>query len=705
MMGDLPQSLADNPIISTWITVDSSGIINLRVGKVELGQGILTALTLIAANELGVEPSTVNATATNTSTSPNEGLTAGSVSIQVSGASVRRVCAEVRQIFAQAAAHRIQVETKNVHVANGNFMDSHGTFIANYATLASAIDLDVPAGDLNLNVDFAEEISGQELARVDLPDKVFGRPRFIHDLTFDRMLHARIARPPRPGAHLVSAPVDAVASMPGVRLVVLEGDFLAVVAEREGQATNAVNSLMARSSWTESATLPDQAELTDWIRAQPAETTVIRNDALEPHLTAETRTLRATYTRPFIAHGSIGPSCAVARLDDDCLNVWSNSQGVFHLRSAIASALDFEEEKVVVQHVEGAGSYGHNGADDVAFEAALLATRVPGVPIRVQWSRSDELSWEPFGPAMVSDLAASLDANGNISDWSSELWSNGHAGRPGYSKSRSFLSDAHRYRANELHATGDLPATASYGAARNAEPLYDFSRIRVTAHRLLSMPIRTSALRSLGAQQNIFAIESFMDELAELAGVDALTFRLSHLTDDRARDVLTTAADAAGWGQPQHENTGRGIAFARYKNRGAYFAVVADVEVEESVRVKRLTIAVDVGRVISEDGVRNQIEGGAIQATSWALHEEVRFDCNSITSTDWESYPILRFGQIPHVDVHVMSRPSLPSLGSGEAAMGPVTAAIGNAVSSALGVRVRNLPFSRKNILKAIDAS
>jgi nicotinate dehydrogenase subunit B len=703
MTRDLPPSLAENPIISNWITVESNGIINLRVGKVELGQGILTVLTLIAANELRVNPSSVVATATNTSTSPNEGLTAGSMSITVSGASVRRVCAEARQLFADEAAQIAGLQAEDVRPINGEFRDFMGTYIASYGELASRVDLNVAAGTRDLAIDLGNVSSVEELPRIDLPDKIFGRPRFVHDLVFDNMLHARISRPPKPGAHLISAPLEEVEAMPGVRLVVSEGDFLAVVAEREGQAQNAANYLGAKSSWTDAGTLPDQAELAAWIRAQPVETTIVRNDEPGPEAIDGRRALKATYSRPFIAHGSIGPSCAIAQLDGQ-LNVWSNSQGVFHLRAGIAAALNLKVKDVVVQHVEGAGSYGHNGADDVAFEAALLATRMAGVPIRVQWSRVDELSWEPFGPAMVSELEAHLDEDGHVNDWSGELWSNGHASRPGNSKSHSFLSDAHRFNISELPPSLDPPAIGGFGGARNAEPLYDFSQIDVTAHRLLTMPIRSSALRSLGAHQNIFAMESFMDELADLAETDALAFRLSHLTDERAKEALKTAATAASWGQPLNENTGRGIAFARYKNRGAYCAVVADVEAEESVQVKRLTIAVDVGRIISADGVRNQIEGGAIQATSWALREEVKFDRGAITSTDWESYSILRFGEVPRVEVHLIPRPDLPSLGAGEAAMGPVTAAIGNAIFSALGVRLRNLPFNRENILKAIEA-
>jgi CO/xanthine dehydrogenase Mo-binding subunit len=377
---------------------------------------------------------------------------------------------------------------------------------------------------------------------------------------------------------------------------------------------------------------------------------------------------------------------------------------VFTLGRAIAAALDLSPEAVVVQHVEGAGAYGHNAADDVAMDAALLATRMPGTHLRVLWSRADELSWAPFGAAMVADVSASVDEHGTITDWSYELWSNGHVARPGYAPRHVLLADAHRAGIPMLPPAVDPPADRGYGSQRNADPYYDFARVDVTVHRLLTMPIRTSSLRSLGSNLNTFAVESAIDELALAIGRDPLEMRLAHLSDPRAREVLSTAADAAGWGAPLAEGLGRGVAFCRYKNRSSYCAVVADVEATDRLRVTRLTIAVDVGQAVNLDGVRNQVEGGAIQATSWALFEQVRFDRHSVTSTDWESYPIARFDQVPQVEVHLLHRPDEPPLGAGEATQGPVPAAIGNALADAIGVRVRTLPFTPDNIVAAIDA-
>ena len=700
MTTQLPPSLITNPWISTWLTVADDGTMGLRVGKVELGQGILTALTQLAAHELDVAPETVTAAATNTVTSPDEGYTAGSLSITVSGAAVRRVCAETRELFRRAAARKAELNVTDVRLVSGAFVGPDGSRIASYAELSGVVDLNVRVGDPTLDVELAPPVS-KDLARIDLPDKVLGRPRFIHDLEFDGMLHARVVRPPGPGAHLEDAPAEHVSSMPGVEQIVRDGDFLAVIARREGQATQAAAALAVAASWSEGIELPDPQDLEGWLRTADAETSHVRTDGARH---GDAPTVVATYSRPYLAHASIGPSCAVAHYDDGRLAVWCHSQGVFTLGRAIAAALDLSPEAVVVQHVEGAGAYGHNAADDVAMDAALLATRMPGTHVRVLWSRADELSWAPFGAAMVADVAASVDEHGTITDWSYELWSNGHMARPGYAPRHVLLADAHRAGIPMFPPAVDPPADRGYGSQRNADPYYDFARVDVTVHRLLTMPIRTSSLRSLGSNLNTFAVESAIDELALAIGRDPLEMRLAHLSDPRAREVLSTAADAAGWGAPLAEGRGRGLAFCRYKNRSSYCAVVADVEATDRLRVTRLTIAVDVGQAVNLDGVRNQVEGGAIQATSWALFEQVRFDRHSVTSTDWESYPIARFDQVPQVEVHLLHRPDEPPLGAGEATQGPVPAAIGNALADALGVRVRTLPFTPDNIVAAIDA-
>ncbi|HEX7743739.1 MAG TPA: molybdopterin cofactor-binding domain-containing protein [Micromonosporaceae bacterium] len=703
----LPKDLAANPRLATWVGFERDRVL-VRVGKVELGQGILTALAQIAAAELGLRPDRVLMVAADTASSPDEGITAGSMSVPESGAALRQVCAEVRWLLVRAAARTAGCDPTELSVADGVIRDGGGRYLSTYWKLAAEISLDVEATGEPIPA-ATGTAPAADLPRLDLPDKVFGRPRFLHDLVLPGMVHGRVVRPTRRAARLVEIAGEPLRAVSGVLATVRDGSFLGVVAQREDSVERAAAALGGAAVWRGGVELPDEDDLTSYLRAAPSEATVVRaRDGADdrpagPPMFGHS----AAYSRPFLAHASIAPSCGIARWDPDGggLTVWSHTQGVFPLRAAIAQATSLPLDAVRVRHVEGAGCYGHNAADDAAFDAVLLARALPGQPVRVQWSRRDELGQAPFGPAMAAQVSAGLDGDGRVVEWTYDVWSNGHASRPGYAGSPGLLAAAHLERAFDLPAAVDPPPQRGGGTSRNALPAYGFPRQRITAHRVLTMPIRTSALRSLGAFMNVFAIESFMDELAMLTGHDPVAYRLAHLTDERARAVVAQAARAASWDDTvTGEGRGRGIAFARYKDRGAYCAVVAEVEAVQEVRVRRLVVVVDVGRVINFDGVRNQIEGGAIQATSWTVKERVRFDRTAVTSTDWESYPILRFSEVPRVEVHVLNRPDAPSLGAGEAAQGPVAAAIANALFAAIGVRVRDLPLTAERVIAAMDA-
>jgi CO/xanthine dehydrogenase Mo-binding subunit len=362
-------------------------------------------------------------------------------------------------------------------------------------------------------------------------------------------------------------------------------------------------------------------------------------------------------------------------------------------------------DNITVEHVEGAGCYGHNAADDVALDAVLLAKAADGHPVRVQWSRADEMTHAPFGAAMAIEIEADLDAANEIVDWRHAIWSNGHTARPGRATQPALLAATEIAAAFPRMISTNPPPANGGGGDRNSVPPYDFPSWTITSHRLLTMPVRTSALRTLGAQGNVFAIECFLDEIATERGEDPVAFRLRHLRDERARDVIGAAARRANWKPARKDGIGYGIGYARYKNTGAYCAVVAEIEGADDIHVRRLTIAVDVGEAINPDGVVNQIEGGAIQATSWVLKERVRFDRAGITSNSWTAYPILRFSEVPEVDVEVIQRADIEPVGAGEAAHGPVTAAIANAVFDCLGVRMRSLPITRDNLIAALEAS
>jgi CO/xanthine dehydrogenase Mo-binding subunit len=390
---------------------------------------------------------------------------------------------------------------------------------------------------------------------------------------------------------------------------------------------------------------------------------------------------------------------------DKQLEVWSHSQSIYALRDELAKILQLSKEQIVVRHAEGAGCYGHNGADDVALDAALLALNYEGYPVRVQWMREDEFAWEPYGPAMAVKVSGDVDENGLISNWQEEIWGNRHIGRAGRQSKPGLLAAWHRGEGMQAPLPVDMPIHMGGGSQRNAVPYYNFKNCQVLNHAIQTMPIRTSALRALGAYLNVFAIESFMDELAQKANTDPIEFRLRHLDDERAKAVLLKVKEMAGW-QPNDNREGTvgyGVAFARYKNIGNYAAVIAQVQIDQTVRVKKVYAAVDCGLIINPDGALNQIEGGIVQSTSWTLKEQLQFDRTRITSLSWHEYPILTFSEVPQVEVEFIERPEEPALGVGEGVTGPVPAAIANAVANAMGIRVKNLPLSKENIIAAMN--
>ena len=701
----LPGSLEDAPFLDSWIRIDPKGAVTVFTGKAELGQGIATALQQIAAEELGLSFATPTVVTADTGRTPNEGYTAGSHSMQDSGTAIRNAAAQMREILLAEAARQIGIPAGQLRLEAGQVVAPDGNR-RSYGALAAGLSLHVQAQpESKLTDPAAFRVMGQPLPRIDIPAKVTGGEAYVQDLRLPGMLHGRIVRPPSYGARLAALDIDAVEALPGVVKVVRDGNFLAVVAEQEFQAIRAMRLLAAAAQWQEDATLPDQVRLPEALLALPAKDfPILERYGATPSTPG--RTLEARYTRPYLLHGSIGPSCAVAQQEaDGLLTVWTHTQGVYPDRKAIAEMLGRPIEQLRCIHVQGSGCYGHNGADDAAADAALLAAALPGRPVRVQWMREQEHAWEPYGPAMVAEARATLDEAGRIADWNYGVWSNTHSMRPG--PAGSLLAARHLAKPFPVPAPRPLPQPEG-GGDRNAIPLYTLPSARVVHHFLPDMPLRISALRSLGAQMNVFAIESFMDELALAAGADPVEFRLKHLDDPRARDVIAAAAEAFGWsqGKPTAPGHGRGFAFARYKNLAAYCAVAVEVAVEREtgqVRVPRIVAAVDTGQVVNPDGVRNQIEGAVLQSMSWTLYESVGFDRSRITSVDWSTYPILRFDAVPDsVEVRIVDRPGAPFLGCGETGQGPAGAALANGIADATGRRLRDLPLTAAKVKAAI---
>ena len=699
----LPLSLARNTRLDRWVAIRSDGVIEIRTGKVEIGQGIISTLAQIAAEELDVDYARIRMIPADTGRSPNEGVTAGSRSTVESGSALRQACAEVRSAFLEAAAQRLGVGIDELFVRDGTIHRRASNESMTYWELSGAVDLARDA-DGRAAPKRADQLSlvGKSLPRIDLPGKVIGSDVYVHDLELPGMLHGRVLRPPSYRATLQAFDSGRIEAMPGVRAVVRNGRFIGVVAEREEQAVAAVAALGKYVRWTEAADLPDVDELPAYLRSLPAKPMVLSEKGTS--LQAASQRLSATYSRPFLAHASIGPSCAVARSQGGAIEIWSQSQSIHPTRKDIATTLGIAPDAITVHHVQGAGCYGHNGADDAALDAVLLAQAVEGHPVRLQWSHEDELAWSPYGPAMVVAMSGSVDGSGRIVDWRHDMWSNPHIARPGLQESPSLLAAWHIEPPFAQPPGIDALPGGKAASQRNAVPIYDFLNQRVVHHVLDRLPVRTGTLRAIGGFINTFAIECFMDELAHSAGIDPIDLRLKHLSDERAIAAINAARERSGlaW-KRQSGSRGMGLGFARYSNEASYAAVVVEVDVGETIKVVKAVAAVDCGRTISPDGVANQVEGGIVQAVSWVLKEQVRFDRSRITTRSWDDYPILRFSEAPLVEVTIIDRPDQPSLGMGEAVAGPTAAAIANAVFDAIGVRVRDLPLTRERMMTAIN--
>jgi len=697
--GKLPGSLEKEPWLDAWIRIDADNRITVFTGKAELGQGIKTALLQVAAEELLVAPARITLVTADTARTPNEGYTAGSHSMQDSGTALRHAAAQVRQILGELAAKRFGIGAPAVTVRDGVFTAPDGRR-ASYGELLAGQQLHLRCNPaIPVRAPEGHTVAGKPIQRVDIPAKVTGGPAYVQDLRLPNMVHGRVVRPPSPGARLLEVDTAAIVRLPGVLKVVRDGSFLAVIADGEYRAVKAAAALSRAARWDLQYTLPAVPPFTSAavVLGLPAKPYPILERGTPG---AAGRTLEATYSKPFQLHASIGPSCALAQLVNGLYTVWTHSQGVYPLRDALAELLGADKASIRCIHTEGSGCYGHNAADDVAADAALLARTFPGRPVRVQWMREDEHGWEPYGPAMLTSARATLDASGKIVDWQYDVWSPPHNTRPG--KAGNLLAATHLEKPFKPDTPTPSPQPEGSGD-RNAIPYYVLPNARVVHQFQERAPLRTSALRSLGAYCNVFSIESFMDELAHAANVDPVAFRLRNLADPRAVDVVRNAARKFGWDQYRKTpRRGRGFAFARYKNLAAFCAIALEVEVAREtgmVRITRAVAAVDCGEIVNPDGVRNQIEGGIIQSASWTLLERVRFDERQILTRDWAQYPILRFNQVPErLEVHLIDRPGQPFLGTGEASQGPTAAAIANAVADACGLRLRDLPLDRARL-------
>ncbi len=718
-------SLAAHPRVEDWITVRPDGRVEVRTGKVEIGQRITTAVALVVAQELGVPFDRVVAAPARTGLSPDEGYTSGSNSMEQSGHAVRLAAATARRELVARAAARLGVDPSTLEARDGLVRSRETNRTLGFGELVEgaplALPVDPDAAPFGAAVREAPRSPGPGPEPLHLRGLVTGTLRFVHDLRPEGAIHARVVRPPHYHAALASLPDDLEAGLEGARLV-RDGSFLAVAAEDEHHALRAAARVAAAARWSAPRGLdgrPASEQLLGNRRESfPVRERRPREEPVPDPPPDAPRTVRAVYERPYQMHGSLAPSAALARFAGGRLTVWTHSQGIYPLRAAIAEILGLGLESVDVEHAPGAGCYGHNGSDDAALEAALVARATPGRPVLLEWSREDEHAWEPYGPAMRMELAAHLDDGGDVRFWSHETWSDTHVvrARPGAAGPQAGRFLAPRYLADPAPEPPRAPnLTVHGGIHRNAAPPYAFPETRIVKHLVHDLPLRVSALRTLGAYANVFAAESFLDEIAHAAGADPLDYRRRHLADARTRAVLDAAAERFGWtaraaGRPaigSSGGAGRGIAVARYKNAKSYCAVAVEARVGEdaAIHLLRAVIAADAGEIVDPDGLAAQLEGGFVQAASWTLLEAVAWNRDGIASRDWESYPILRFGAVPEIETVLVDRPGEPFLGAGEASCGPAGAAIANAVFDATGVRARRLPLTPENLREAAAES
>jgi nicotinate dehydrogenase subunit B len=694
--GPLPPNQLDS-----WLIIHKDGMVTVMTGKVELGTGVSTSLRQIVADELDYPFEKIIWIQGDTANTVDQAPTFGSQTIKRGGGQLRQAAAEAKATLLSLASNRLGVPVEALTTAQG-VISANG----NAKKKVTYVDL---LGGLSFNREVTGKVKpkspsdykwvGKSVPRVDIPTKVSGEHIYLQNFRLPGMLHGRVVRPSSVGAKLTRIDEDSIKDVPGLVKTVAKGNFVGVVCEREEHTIRAAREL--KVTWQQAQALPAMSELSDLLRKIPSEDRSPANIGdVDAAFDGVAKTFKATYQWPYQLHASMGPSCAVADVKTNEATIWAATQGAHQLRPTIAQLLGLSPTNVRVIYVEAAGCYGHNAADDAAADAALLSQAV-GKPVRVQWMRADEHSWAPVGPAMVMELRGGLDPQGSVVAWDFHGWTPTHSGRPNGS--------AGSLLAGSLAGMSSGKPNMS-GAERNANHTYNFKNNRVTVHWLRSSPLRASALRGLGSPQNSFANESFMDELAAAAGVDPVEFRLRHQSDARARAVLEAVAKRTGWPNrpaPQSGNvkSGRGVAFVQYDRTEAYVAAIADVDVNPAdgeVRVKRVTVAHDCGLIINPDGLRNQIEGNVIQATSRTLKEEVKFDRSAVTSLDWTLYPILRFPEIPEVVIELLNRSDQPAVGAGEATTSPIAPAIANAIFDATGVRLRTVPFTTERVKAAL---
>ncbi|HVJ72421.1 MAG TPA: molybdopterin cofactor-binding domain-containing protein [Casimicrobiaceae bacterium] len=679
--------------VDGFLAVNADGSVTIYCGKVDLGQGLRIAIPQMAAEELGCAIDRIAMVEGDTALTPDQGPTAGSTGIMRGGVQIRQAAATAREALIGLAAEKLGRARGDLEVVNHEVRPTSGGPGVRFGDLVGdrrfgiKVDAKAPLKD-----PATYTVVGKSLPRPDVPGKVTGGHKFVHDIVVDGMLHGAVVRPPTIGAALADVDESSIRSIPGARVVRIK-DFLGVVANTEWDAMSAARALKAR--WTGGGALVGDAGVRAWMKAGPFESdeSLVKKGDAKAALAGAAKRLSAEYYWPMQSHASMGPSCAIADVREGKATIWSASQATHRFRATISRLLGLAPAGVRVIYVDGAGCYGMNGHDDAAADAALLS-RAVGRPVRVQWTRQDELGWDPKGPPQLLALEGALGDDGRIAAWRTEMW---------LPKATAQLPNI-PLLGPESAGMPQAPGLSTGLISQNGNPPYAVAHQDVVVHWLKDAPLRPSNLRAPGKIANGFAVESFTDELAAAAGRDALEFRLAGLSDPRGIEVVKRAAALIDWRarpSPGPGGVGRGIAYLHYKNNETYVAMAMEVEVDRSsgaIRVRRVGCANDCGLVVNPDALRQQIEGQILQTLSRTLHEEVRFDRSNVTSVDFASYPLLRFPDVPRIAIDLVVRPTEPPLGGGEAASTPVPAALANAVYDASGARLRTVPFTRDRV-------
>jgi CO/xanthine dehydrogenase Mo-binding subunit len=713
--------------LDAWIAIGSDGNVTAYTGKCELGQGLYTAQMQLIAEELSVPLSRVKLIQCDTGLTPDQGTTSGAQShpTNFNQGALALAGATAREALLSSASKQLGVAADQLTLKEGVITATNdSTKKVTYGELIGSHKFGISLNRSARRKHPGEwTVLGKPVPRFEIPAIVTAQHEYVHNVRVPGMLHGRVIRPPSIGATLMGVDETPIHGMPGVVKVVTKNNFVGVVAEKPWQAIQAAEKL--KVSWKPAAALPPHEKFYDYLRGAKLtrDTFAVKANDVDNKLSNAAKVLKATYHYPYQMHGSIGSSCAVADVQQGKATIWSASQAVYPLRSTMAMVLDLKAEDVHVVYRQGSGCYGVNQADSVSYDAALLSQAV-GKPVRVQLTRKDEMAWENYGYAFVIDERAGINADGTIVAWDHESWSPVMGGRPGGNAPGNVASGfVAGFSPQAFAPRSPAPEPGNYANGSNAVPSYysggtgTVSSVRVLTHNVQS-PFFTGPLRSPERLQNTFAHESFIDEIAASLKRDPVEYRLAHLRDPRLIDVVKAAAKAANWEtRPSPHSpasrtglaSGRGMSCVLYEGDNGYCAMVAEVEVNQGtgvIAVKRLVIAEDCGPISNPDGLRNQLEGGALHGLSRTLLEEVTWDKEKVTSVDWRTYHPLPVGApIPKIEIVLINRPDERATGAGESAVTVAAAAIANAVFDATGLRLRQIPFTPDRVKSALSGT